>query len=162
MTFVIVLFSGERSFVDEEDFNWLKEYRWLCSGSGGIKRPGRWTKIDGKRKWLFMYREILEKHGLLKEGFEVDHVNGNALDNRKANLRLCTRSQNMMNRITGRRSRNGSKGVHERQTISGLKYDAHIKANGKKIHLGSFNDLDEAKLAYAAAAKTYFGEFAKV
>lgn len=84
----------------------------------------------------------------------VDHVNRNPLDNRRANLRICTRSQNCMNRKSTPRS--GFKGVVQ----NGSGWAAHIKMNRKVHHLGTYRTKEEAARAYDSAAKRMFGEFA--
>lgn len=93
-------------------------------------------------------------------GQHVDHINGNGLDNRRGNLRLCTRSENLGNRRLNGNSKSGIKGVYwakDRQ-----KWRAEIQVRGEQIRLGQFLDLEEAKAAYVQAALKYFGEFANV
>lgn len=87
----------------------------------------------------------------------VDHINNDPLDNRRANLRLCTLQQNAMN-APGRGAVSGFKGVflHRR---SG-RYYANITVDGRSHHLGSYVDPADAARAYDAAALAHFGEFA--
>lgn len=85
---------------------------------------------------------------------EVDHVNGNKLDNRKSNLRFATRAQNAMNRVE--RLREKLRGVFVRNGI----ITAMIKKNGRIIYLGTYNDPFMAARLYDAAARELFGEFA--
>ena len=92
----------------------------------------------------------------LKDGLQVDHINGNRLDNRKENLRLVTKSQNMMNRGVQKNSTSGYKGVNEHQG----KWRAYILENGKQKHLGVFEDKKEAARAYNKMAKLLHGEYA--
>lgn len=84
----------------------------------------------------------------------VDHINRNPLDNRRSNLRLCSISQNNMNRQAT--SRSGFKGV----SPNGSGWAAHIKRDRKVRHLGTYRTKEEAARAYDAAAKSLFGEFA--
>jgi hypothetical protein len=108
---------------------------------------------------LFLYREILSKHGLLDVSKpEVDHINGNSLDDRKANLRCCTRVENLRNRFGSSKSLTGVKGV-SRNKANG-NWNAQIGIGGKKIHLGCFNSITEAKKAYDDAEQKHFGDFA--
>lgn len=94
-------------------------------------------------------------------GFEVDHINRNGLDNRRANLRTCTKSENAANREkVGGDTSSKYKGVH-RRADSG-KWMARIKVNGRRRSLGCFYSEEEAALAYNVAATEEFGEFARV
>ena len=89
----------------------------------------------------------------------VDHINHNGLDNRKANLRLATRSENMWNRRkTATKSRSRYKGLslHNRKK----RWSVRIKVNSRSKFLGFFGDEVEAAKAYDAAARKYHGEFA--
>jgi hypothetical protein len=93
------------------------------------------------------------------QGQEVDHINGDRLDNRRENLRIVTRSQNAMNRKW-----NGSKpkGVSRNYNPRSLKpFTARIQFNGKPIFLGNFSTVEEAAQAYNEAAAKYFGEYAR-
>jgi hypothetical protein len=90
---------------------------------------------------------------------EIDHINGDGLDNRWSNLRPATHTQNMMN--SRKRMKNGlPKGV-SRHKRSG-KYQAHIRVNKESISLGLFTSTQTAHIAYALAAKKHFGDFARV
>ena len=107
----ITLTQGKEAIVDDDDYEMLMEYKWCAQKRiTGIFYVARSTPKDssGKQKiLLLMHREITNA----PKGMEVDHINGNPLDNRKENLRICTNQQNAMNR--GKRSDNtsGYKGV---------------------------------------------------
>jgi hypothetical protein len=121
---------------------------------GNIDSEGyRSLMIDGKQ--YKVHRVIFYMHyGYFPK--EVDHINGNRIDNRIENLRGCTRSENMRNKIGT--SKTGFKGVYNNHKG----FMATIKVNGKKIYLGTFKFAEEASGAYDKAAKQYFGEFAKI
>ena len=91
-----------------------------------------------------------------QKGQEVDHRDHNTLDNRRENIRICTHAENMMNRQKGSGSK--PKGVSEFKRTEKLR--ARIKVKGKDIHLGYFDNEDDAALAYNVAALKYHGEFA--
>ena len=96
-------------------------------------------------------------------GIEVDHLNGNGLDNQRANLRLCNHQQNSANRRMNINSKSGYKGVNR---LSQIKpegrnpWRATIRVSGLKIHIGCFATRDEAARAYDEAALEHYGEFA--
>lgn len=88
----------------------------------------------------------------------VDHINGNPLDNRIANLRACTKAQNGRNRRMNRTNRAGLKGVSSHPNT--CRWIARIQHDGKPHHLGSFDTPELAHAAYVAAAQRLHGEFA--
>ncbi|HUR07040.1 MAG TPA: HNH endonuclease, partial [Nonomuraea sp.] len=93
-------------------------------------------------------------------GQQVDHRNGDGLDNRRSNLRLCTRSQNIGNARTPRTNTSGYKGVYF-ERARGL-WCAEIWFNMRKRRLGRFADPKDAARAYNAAALEQWGEFARI
>ena len=101
-----------------------------------------------------MHRLILNA----KKGEQVDHINRNGLDNRKKNLRLCSHSQNGINRPFQKNNSSGFKGVHKYKY--GGKWEVSIEKGGKNFYVGVFSDKKEAALAYNKKAKELFGEFA--
>ena len=92
---------------------------------------------------------------------QVDHKNKNTLDNRRCNLRICTHSENLMNRGRQKNNSTGYKGVN-RDERKRKKYRARIAVNKKTYYLGNFEKPDEAGAAYKKAAKLRHGEFARV
>lgn len=94
------------------------------------------------------------------KGSQVDHINGDKLDNRKINLRVCTHSQNQINRGKQKNNTSGFKGVYPQKQSK--KYRAKISVNGKEYHLGYFDCPIEAAKAYNAATLNYHEEFAKL
>jgi len=92
---------------------------------------------------------------------QIDHINKNKLDNRRCNLRICTNSENQMNRGKTKANTTGFKGVNRDKRRKRKNYRAQIKANKKSYYLGSFDKPDEAGLAYIKAAKQFHGKFAR-
>jgi hypothetical protein len=115
------------------------------------RRDSRW-----QYRSVALHREIMGVGDAARFETEVDHVNGNRLDNRRANLRLCTRAENARN-VRGR-ALSGFKGV----TQVRARWRAVIYAEGKIHRLGSFGAAEEAAHAYDEAARRLHGEFAKL
>lgn len=99
--------------------------------------------------WLYMTRKWPRK--------EIDHINLIKTDNRFANLRVASKSENKANCPKPKTGKNPVKGVHKQRN----KWVAQIQVNRKPTHLGSFKTIQEAAEAYLAAAKKFFGEFAR-
>lgn len=151
----ISLTKNAFAIVDDGDFDELSKYKWFLSSNGYAMR----SIHLGKRKSVAvcMHRQIL---GLGKgEKIDVDHINMNHLDNRRDNLRKCTRSENMRNRGKNTNNTSGYKGVSWFARDS--KWVAGIKHNGKRIYLGLFDDPAIAHEAYKKAALRLHGSFAK-
>lgn len=154
---VIELTKGQYCIVDDADFNSLKKYSWhvRCDRDGRYYATRSFWEGD-KMKTLPMHRQLLDA----PKGVYVDHINGNTLDNRRSNLRLCTNRQNTQN--ARKRARTGSKSKYKGVSEHYGKWRARIRVDGAVIHLGSFlNQVDAAK-AYDKAAAKYFGEFARL
>jgi len=153
----IPLTQGKYAIVDPEDYQRINKYRWYpVKGHNTVYaiRLDKWVK-GRKRKSYFMHRQIMR----VPDGMVCDHINGNGLDNRKANLRPGTYAQNSWNRAkTKVKSYSKYKGVSMRK--KDRKWEAQICVNGKRIHLGRFKNQIEAAKAYDAAAKKYHGVFA--
>lgn len=133
--------------LDKEDLKILENY-WICLV--GKKTP---SAVDKKtRKYTRITHLILT----VPKGMEVDHINGNCLDNRRKNLRIATKSENLRNR-NGWRTKKLPKGVYKEP--SG--YRARIYKHYKCYELGSFKTIKEAVKAYNKAAKEIHGEFHK-
>lgn len=102
-----------------------------------------------------MHHEILARHGISIAN-EVDHKDGDGLNNQKENLRCCTHSQNCANVLITKRNTSGFKGVSRFRN----KWKAEITHNYKRIYLGLFVSKIDAALEYDHFAKLLFGEFA--
>lgn len=147
----IIITRGQVVIVDDDDFEYLKNHSWHCCNNGYACRS---AKINGKYTTIKMHRVITNA----PEWLEVDHINHNRLDNRKGNLRVCTRSQNNMNR----KRYSGSSSIYKGVSFCrrSLKWAAYIALHGKQQTLGRFDTEEEAALAYNQKAVELFGEFA--
>lgn len=149
----ISITKGKVTIVDDEDFERLSKNKWFLLGRYVARNKPR-SDNDGKQKPLMMHRFILGVEG--KE--VVDHIDGDPLNNRKSNLRICRQRENSRNRSVGLNSKSGYKGVH---LVSRNRWRAYITYNYQRIHIGYFKEKRDAIIAYNKAAKKYFGSFAK-
>lgn len=160
----IALGNARFTLVDDEDFDWLNQWKWhYCkSGSGKVGYARNWNKGNPIR----MHRLIMGD----PDGKQIDHINGDGLDNQRKNLRTATASQNNMNRKQ-HNNQHGFKGIYfyntrryynkkTTRTTNPKNWKARIKINRKFIHLGSYSTKEEAAKSYDRATKKYFGEFA--
>jgi len=154
----IQLTQGKVAIVDDEDFEYLNQFKWFANLQG--KKFYARTNIPnkkGKRGSMLMHRLILN---MLNSKLQVDHLNHYTLDNRKCNIRICTQSDNLKNRMINKNNSTGYKGVVYNK--SNKKFIAKIGVNKNIIYIGVFIDPIDAALAYNAAALKYHGEFANI
>jgi hypothetical protein len=144
----IPLTKGKYALVDDEDLEELNQYSWSLSGNGYAHRSSKSGEFSSYRP-VRMHRHILGAG----KGQVVDHINGDGLDNRRQNLRLCQTKDNVRNR-----NKDGAKGV----TFQAGKWVAQITVNYENIYLGRFVDKEQAMRAYDEAAKKHFKQFANV
>jgi len=153
----IALTQGKYAIVDPDDYYKLNEYKWCALKVGhkyyAVRSNG--GRKGQKRKLYRMHREVVH----IPKGLECDHINGDSLDNRKANLRAATRQQNCWNN-SKRKPKSLSKYKGVSFSKRGRPWKAMLTVNGKWIYLGGFNSEIQAAKAYDKAAKRYFGEFA--
>jgi hypothetical protein len=155
MTKSITLTRGKFALVDDEDFEWLNQHKWHCSSSGYAIRKEYGGRKDRKKN-IFMHRLLMST----PEGQEVDHINMNRLDNRKENLRNCTRADNIRNGRVQRNNNSGYIGVSRYN--QGRGWQASISVDGTSIYLGHSVNITEMAKKYDEAAKKYHGEFASL
>lgn len=149
--------NGYTVTVDDEDFAWVTRHSWYgnASKSKGLVYIQRTQWGVGRRQQLiYLHRAIIGA----ERGQHVDHRNGDTLDNRRDNLRLCTHAQNMGNRRVPLKNKTGFKGVRENHRGIDVRFDAQC---GQK-RLGTFATAEEAAAVYDAAAKEAFREFARL
>ncbi len=141
------------AYVDDIDFDKVKDLNWQF-GSGGYAVVT--IQKNRIRKHIWMHRLIMND----PKGYIVDHINGNGFDNRRSNLRLSTQRQNICNQRLHKNNTTGMKGVTWFKRIK--KWHAKITVNYKSIHLGYFDDIKKAAIAYNLAALKYQGVFSKL
>ena len=152
----IQLTQGYIAQVDDEDFEYLSQFKWhACKNGKNIYAERSYFK-DGKSYHIFMHREII-KAG---KGIEIDHAKGNGLNNQKSNLRECTHSQNLMNSSKYKNATSKFKGVYFDKKAK--KWIARLSIDGKNKYLGcSLSEIEAAKM-YDMKAKEIYGDYARL
>jgi len=137
--------------IDDEDWSKVQRYTWHVTYHHNKKVKAVTTNIKGKSVKL---------HKFLTGFSLTDHIDNNPLNNKKSNLRECSQKENTRNFSLSRRNTTGYKGVHWDKNRN--KYQAYIQQDGKRKHLGRFENIIDAAQAYNKAALKYYGEFARL
>lgn len=181
---LIQLTKGKFAQVDDEDYEWLNQYKWVTItapttnyASSSLNAYG--TKFLRNREFPRKKLQRLAMHRILLGASAwqlVDHIDGNGLNNQKSNLRLATIQQNTRNRKNNRNSMSKYKGVTLYRGVNRYRlksgelkvyeprhrWGAKIIINGIQTHLGVFEKEDDAAIAYNNAALKHYGEFARL
>ena len=153
----IYLGEGEWTILDQQDYYCYAGFKWVLNGQETRFYAVRNAKNeDGKVRTVRLHREITQA----PDGVLVDHKNRRTLDNRRANLRFATQSQNMQNRR--KRKNTTSKYVGVCLDKQRGQWEVRLVHQGKRIWIGRFHSEIEAAKAHDAAAKKYQGEFARL
>jgi hypothetical protein len=134
----VLLTQGKVALVDDEDFETVSQYRWFAQFDRynwyAVRQAPR---KNGKQKPIRMHNFLLQP----KEGFEVDHINHDGLDNRRENLLVCSHAENLRN---WSKARGVSKYIGVSWCNTHKKWKARINVDGKRISLGYFSSEKEA------------------
>lgn len=148
---IIYLTSREHVLVDDDDYARLAAHRWCPSVN--LHTTYAMRSVAGRT--IYMHREILQPDAAM----HVDHIDGNGLNNQRANLRPATMAQNLANQRRRSDNTSGIKGVTwDRQTQM---WRAQIHVHGKHVCLGRYRELDDARQARCHASARYFGELSR-
>jgi len=149
----IPLTQNKYCIIDDIDFDLISKYKWCFNNTGYAVRGQR---RGNKTLIINMHRFIMN----CPDNQEVDHINNDKLDNRRENLRICSRSENARNIKKPLHNTSGFKGVSWRSDRK--RWRAYLTYNNKYIHLGHFITKKQAMIAYNTMALIYYGEFAKL
>jgi hypothetical protein len=150
VTVRIPLTQGKFALIDEADFERASQFRWCAARTGTIWYAQSWQ--NGRT--MYLHRYLMEA----TKDIEVDHVNGDGLDNRRENLRLASHRQNLANQKINARNRSGYHGVSLATNQKTVAWRARIGTH----FCGSFPTAEEAARARDAKALEVYGEFARL
>ena len=148
---LILLTQGKSAQVDDEDFEWLSQWKWYYDEGYAVRNS---SGGHGRRSLIQMHRVICNP----PDKKEVDHIDRCSINNQRSNLRVCTKTENAWNTGSQKNNTSGYKGVCWNKG----RWQASIRVNGSRIHLGRFDDVKEAANSYDSAAIKYHGEFARI
>jgi len=154
----IAISQNKICVIDDCDLELISRYKWhyyaRIGGTCGYAFANIYSKETQKQQRIAMHRLIMQ----CPAGLFVDHIDGNGLNNTRANLRICSRAQNNANRRSARSSMSMYLGV----CLFKGRWRAQIRQNGKKTHIGLYDTEIEAALAYNRMAQICHGEFARL
>ena len=146
---IILTNSNKEALIDIEDIEKISNFTWRLDTNGYVVCP--------------LYNEVSKKYDLIgrlhriimdcPKGYIVDHINGNKLDNRKDNLRICTQSDNTKNHVIGKNNTSGYSGIIYNKDNKNWR----VRIGDKEI--GSFFNFEDAVIARKDAEEKYFGEY---
>jgi hypothetical protein len=152
----IKLTQGKVALVDDDDFERLNQFKWHASKEGNNFYAKRTPCVNKIKKVIIMHREIINA----LPGEDVDHKDGNSLNNLRENLRLCNQAENVRNSKIRKDNISGYRGVS--LFTKRNKFQAIIHFKKKSFWLGYFSSPIDAAIAYNQAAIQHFGEFARL
>jgi hypothetical protein len=158
MTKEIQLTQGMVALVDDDDYEWLNQYNWHCARKTYAGRREANKPNGEKGKIVLMHRVIMNP----PKDMVVDHINGDTLDNRRSNLRICTKRDNQRNHKRLSTNKSGYTGVHYRKDTEKWVATIGDLDSGTYHRIGEFLDPVKAAKAYDKKALELFGEFARL
>lgn len=145
--------QGKSTLINIEDVDAINEQRWFFDSSNGYARAKIWK--DGKKKTVSLHQFLTNP----EKGMEVDHINGDRLDNTRSNLRVVFQYQNCWNIDFYSHSKGRHKGLFPRKIIGGITWDVKISVNDKSLHIGTFRSEADAINAYVQKGRELRGDF---
>lgn len=151
----VELTRGYKTKVSLADRERVGRFKWLASG-GDEPYAARHHRVSGSQITILLHRFLVDA----SPGEEVDHINGDRMDNRAENLRVCSHQENSQNTRIPSHNTSGFKGVC--RSSNGKRWRAYIVMDGKQSHLGTFDTPEEAARRYDKSAVANFGRFARL
>jgi hypothetical protein len=150
------LSKNKYALVDDEDYPKVSKHKWFVIQRGKSEHACRTVIENGNKRTEYLHRALLNPNS----NEVVDHINGNGLDNQKANLRLCTKQQNSWNSDKNTKNVSGYKGVSFEKTTG--KWRVRIRKDGKSYSYGLYEQAEEASKVYLEKAQELFGQYARI
>lgn len=147
MAKLIPLTKGKFAIVDDDDFEYLNQWKWYCSTQN---RAVREQSIGNNRSKMIWMHRVINK---TPDGLDTDHKDRDPLNNQKSNLRTLSHHKNMFNRTLAKNNNSGHSGISWFKDSN--KWRAYITVMNKQIHLGLYSSLDEAILKRKEAELKY-------
>ena len=150
----VALTKGYEAIISSADAHLVERHNWVvvikkCNKIYAYRSIGP----RGKQRTIYMHRVIMNA----PDGYEVDHVNGDGLDNRRQNMRLVTHQQNLCNQLISSKNRSGFRGVSWDKNMK--TWRAQITVHYKMKFLGLFESAESAHAAYVEASKMLHGQY---
>jgi len=153
----IPLTQGKVAIVDDRDYDWLNQFKWRAYKDYKMFYAMR-SCSKGPPTIEAMHRKVL---GLIyRDGKQVDHIDGDGLNNQRNNLRICNHAQNQQNQRIQVGGTSRYKGVSWGKRNK--RWIVEIRKNGATSYVGSFKDEVKAAKAYDKRAKELYREFARL
>lgn len=152
----ISLTKGYIALVDDDKYDYLMQWKWTALVTTKTIYAKRHMRINGGSTTILMHRVVC----VVSSNHQIDHIDGDGLNNQQANLRPATSSQNLSNRQKYGQCSSKFKGVYWQK--SSKRWCAQISINRKNTFLGFFDSEEAAALAYNDAAVEHYGEFANI
>jgi len=149
------LLNGKEFYFDLEDYDLIKNYCWDLHSDTNNSYIRAYSHTENNiHKYIFLHNLVSNN---LNSNLVVDHIDGNTMNNRKYNIRICKQIYNIKNLKLYKTNKSGTKGVYYSKKTN--KWIANIQCNKNKIHLGSFENIDDAIKVRKEAEIKYFGEY---
>jgi hypothetical protein len=150
----IPLTQGKVALVDDDDFAYLSQFKWYAQKNFNTFYAQRHVRVNGRQYHISMHRVV----ACTSVGMHTDHIDGNGLNNTKANLRSCTNRENHYNTARPITATLPYKGISRANS----KWRASLQVDRKLVYIGVFPTMEEAARAYDRRAKELWGEYARL